>query len=1384
MKEITIHSKKYTVNDNEFNINSEIQLPPMVIRNDVSNCDKYIGLLKKLGSTLGLNELFCSKVKFGGYIPINLVNSFQSINISRDSDIETIRENLQVHDPHRKINIIKYSNTKNIKYELSVENEIGIIISDNDMQMEGMRKVSYMREYIYVSNLIWTDFTQKFRYWLKDENDRLDYDNLVNLLIMVKDAGDIFREILIANKPYIDRWTILDTGSTDNTINIINETLSDKEGTLYQEPFINFRDSRNRLLELGGSDCSFNLMLDDTYYLKGDLREFLTIARGDDIADSFSIFITDPETEYSSNRITKPERGLKYKYIIHEILQENMNLCIPINIISIVDVKNEYMNTRTLNRKQNDLELLHKELNENPDDPRSIYYLGETYYCIKDWANSFKYYKRRIEMQNGFNEEIYDSHFKMAVIMERYMNSPWNEVEAKYLECYNFDNQIPDPLFMIGYHYLNENNNELAYSFLKRLMLLEKTHRNMNVRSIITNEYAPKFLLLLCLQYNDYELGLKCASILVNKFRDDFTFRKWFFVYNLLNKLENEQKQVDLEISKLKHDSKLICFVDNGGWESWDGETLSTKGLGGSETWTIQYAETLALNPNNKIMVFCNCGETEKVYNDVTYVPIQNFIRFGLTNVIDVCLISRYTEFLFLCIKEQFSIGKLYLVLHDIAIKGDMLPVTDKLTGILCISEWQKNQFLSLFRDFENKTHVISYGVETNDVQVENKRKYSFIYPSFPNRGLIQLLRMFPKIVERYPEAKLNVFCNLDLDYLKVNAKEEMDEIRTLLEQQASTVTNHGWVNKETLTRYWNESHVWFYPCTFPETCCRVAMEAAASKTFAFCNDLAALNETVGKRGAIIPGNPTTDDWQKTALTNLFFALDNQLENVFIEKNYEWAKTKSYSNVVSDFENRFINEGETESKQQFENQLENQPEMKEEVIEPSFDSDKPEVKLQYIHSKLRMEFGSLEDEYNEQIMASKFLTGTENVLEIGGNVGRNSLIIGYILNRNNNTNFVTLESNPKIAKKLEQNRDINNLNFHIEPRALSKRKLIQKEEENSWNTYVSNVVPKGYLSVDTITWSNLCQKYPFAFDTLVLDCEGAFYYILRDMPEILTNIKMVIMENDYWDLSHKEYIDSVLERNGFGIAYSKHYDTQMPCKNMFYQVWIKGHSNHTIPKDVFQVCIHNYNRIPKKVFTNIKREFNEFNYTLYNGPMVSKIMDTLDSEYKQKYNSCLKYAHKKDLLQMFLLYNNGGVYVDVDFEPLTSFENILQTALQPTFVGVLGVNRNDGLNICLMACTKYNKIINSILKHFYHIKFEDTINTDYGLLCRIVGHALKQFMGVSQLEEGLYEIEGERILLLNEIWNEGDYSSCKIVYKDQVLANARYSDYPWTLNDK
>jgi len=208
-------------------------------------------------------------------------------------------------------------------------------------------------------------------------------------------------------------------------------------------------------------------------------------------------------------------------------------------------------------------------------------------------------------------------------------------------------------------------------------------------------------------------------------------------------------------------------------------------------------------------------------------------------------------------------------------------------------------------------------------------------------------------------------------------------------------------------------------------------------------------------------------------------------------------------------------------------------------------------KIAQIHSTLSIKYGNLNEELPEQKMVVRYLEGNEKVLEIGGNIGRNSLVISSILQ--NARDLVVLESDDDIAKQLIENRNTNNLDFVVENSALSKRKLIQR----GWITIESDVLLDGYKNVNTINYEELISKYDIAFDTLVLDCEGAFYYILMDMPEILQNINLIIMENDYNEIKEKEYIDDVLIKNNFYRDYLEG-GGWGPCCDNFFEVWKKS----------------------------------------------------------------------------------------------------------------------------------------------------------------------------------------------------------------------------------
>jgi len=269
------------------------------------------------------------------------------------------------------------------------------------------------------------------------------------------------------------------------------------------------------------------------------------------------------------------------------------------------------------------------------------------------------------------------------------------------------------------------------------------------------------------------------------------------------------------------------------------------------------------------------------------------------SHYIHTCFVSRFSEYIPILYKSL--VENVYLILHDLSPSGNVIPDHIKLKNILCLTPWHVSYFNQQFPVLKDKTMAFSYGVDLDIFHPSlSKIPFRFIYSSFPNRGLLELLKMWPSIRKIEPLATLDLFCNLEHEWSNRVEPEKMMLIRTLLQSYLihddhMGIINHGWVSKKQLALAWSNAHIWFYPCTFQETFCLTALEAAASKTLVVTNHLAALKDTVGDRGVIIEGDPTGDEWKFRALSRIKEVLhDPSLFEGYIEKNREWATTLSW----------------------------------------------------------------------------------------------------------------------------------------------------------------------------------------------------------------------------------------------------------------------------------------------------------------------------------------------------------------------------------------------------------------------------------------------------------------------------------------------------------
>ena len=958
---VTINKKDFFIEQDEFSEIKHETFSNLRILKDVGKYERIMGLLQELTKVKPTNTnthtLLCINVTHGGFLAINSSNYFKEIygicngeNHYKNAtkNIEKIsRSNIFFTDKNNNLGEIIDDITDNITDNgliIYIEKTPTISYTFEDKDNKWLKtlidkykpcivwdthdetSIEHYTEYklsnsatkIYVPLFCDEKFNEVFKYYKSDDDNTINYDNLIHLCIMVKNAGPQFETMLQQNMPIIDKWTILDTGSRDETLDIIKRTLvGKKNGELYEEPFTNFRDSRNRLLDLAGKSCKYIIMLDDTYIVEGDLRSFLNETRGDQLSDSYTLYIKSEDTIYGSNRIIKSETGLRYVHTIHEVISDknNVNIVVPKEIVVINDGRFDYMEKRTNDRKQLDLKLLFDEVVNNPHDPRAYYYLAQTYNCLNDHENTLKYFLKRAEFPNsGFHQEYVDALFEAARTMNFKLNRPWSECEEMYNRCYMADPSRPEALYFIGIHYYLEGgtpNIKIAYEkFKKAYEIGFPLHCQYSLKPTLCYHFLPKFLTKICYDLGDYELGKRAAYFFLqnNKPSDD-SYSEITSWYNIFDKMLNYTRIMDASPIKVQ-DKKIFCFLADGGFNKWSGSSILNIGVGGSETYIIEHARYIQKSGEFDVYVFCNCEDGGEIFEGVLYKPISQYYRFIKENYVHTCIISRFSEYIPVTLKSFTE--NVYLVVHDLTPTGLVIPIDIKLKKIFCLTEWHVEYFCNIFPQLKDITVPFYYGIDVNNIILKDKEEkvpHSFIYSSFPNRGLLELLKMWPKIYAHQPLASLHIYSDVNNLWSNQVEPQKMNDIRQLLldygantneaDTNGMNIYYHGWVDKKTLAAAWMKADIWFYPCTFMETFCLTALEAAATKTLVITNNLAALQNTVGNRGVIIKGDLVTEEWCEKALKKVFKIMDktnDSLKNTLIQINYEWAMDLSWEN--------------------------------------------------------------------------------------------------------------------------------------------------------------------------------------------------------------------------------------------------------------------------------------------------------------------------------------------------------------------------------------------------------------------------------------------------------------------------------------------------------
>ena len=252
-------------------------------------------------------------------------------------------------------------------------------------------------------------------YW--DETGPKDSTRpLLELVMLVKNEAKSIVETINSVKDHVDRWTILDTGSTDGTQDLIRKTFRGVPGNLHQGEFVDFSTSRNRALQLAGFRSIFTLMLsgDESIRDGAAMREFLekhkdwswtTKKRKKGMKrrpqhEAYNMRIIFGSMVYDSTRIARTDAHWFYTGATHEYMTNPKRRVATIRvegndgkIIPAVfhDLSNNEKDHK-MKRWRLDLELLQNDWKLHPNKTRTAFYTAQSYECLGELENAFKWY--------------------------------------------------------------------------------------------------------------------------------------------------------------------------------------------------------------------------------------------------------------------------------------------------------------------------------------------------------------------------------------------------------------------------------------------------------------------------------------------------------------------------------------------------------------------------------------------------------------------------------------------------------------------------------------------------------------------------------------------------------------------------------------------------------------------------------------------------------------------------------------------------------------------------------------------------------------------------------------------------------------------------------
>ncbi len=274
--------------------------------------------------------------------------------------------------------------------------------------------------------------------------------------MIVKNEAHIIARALRSVQGIADYWVICDTGSTDDTPARILEAMAGIPGELHCVEWVNFGHNRTQVLQLAREKADYFLMMDAdmTANIYGDFKRKLQ-------ADYYEIRY-EGDLDYSQPMLVSGRHDWAYQGVTHEYI--HAPTARTWSILPELTLSHYGDGGMRADKFVRDIRLLSVEAEKNPDDPRTVFYLAQSYKDLGQWAEALHWYTRRAALDEGWAEERWYARYQAANMRDA-LGRDWSAVLLDYLEVYAARPARLEPIYRIVRHYREAENYALGYLY-------------------------------------------------------------------------------------------------------------------------------------------------------------------------------------------------------------------------------------------------------------------------------------------------------------------------------------------------------------------------------------------------------------------------------------------------------------------------------------------------------------------------------------------------------------------------------------------------------------------------------------------------------------------------------------------------------------------------------------------------------------------------------------------------------------------------------------------------------------------------------------------------------------------------------------------------------